>query len=320
MHAESDEGASCEVLLVEDNRSDARLISAYMRSCKPTVSITHCLTVAEATSHVAARFDIVLSDLNLPDSSGTNTIATLSSLFAGVPLIALTVDEISGVECIKAGAQDFLPKSELDKDRLKRTVGFAMERAKAFREVEFASRHDALTGLLNRASFDDVVEKMLHASDESDRFYLCFVDVDAFKSINDSYGHIVGDEVLKQVAESLNANVRSSDVVGRWGGDEFAAFGHLPSNAGSPRIATRIAMPRVSIPGADPTGPDHLDVRISHGTAYGQGKTSYQELTAQADAQMYAAKHGLPPRPPAPREATSGSVTKGNVDAAHLAS
>ncbi len=114
------------VLLVEDDRSDARLITAYLRSAATaSVAITHCLTLADAGSHSGDHFDCILTDLNLPDSTGADTVHRLTAVFPGQPVIAMTIDEVRGIECIKAGAQDFIRKSELNADSLNRSIEFA---------------------------------------------------------------------------------------------------------------------------------------------------------------------------------------------------
>ena len=91
--------------------------------------------------------------------------------------------------------------------------------------LTWAASHDALTGLINRAEFEKRVEKLVSEPDNPGKTHvLCFVDLDRFKAINDSCGHIAGDEFLKALAELLRSQIRGADTLARLGGDEFAVL------------------------------------------------------------------------------------------------
>lgn len=279
------------ILLVEDDRSDARLISAYLNAAAAApIAITHCVTLADAGSHSGDHFDCILTDLNLPDSTGADTVQRITAVFPGQPVIAMTIDEVRGVECIKAGAQDFIRKSELNADSLNRSIEFAVQRAEMAREVTYASRHDPLTGLLNRSAFADVAAGMLDAAKPDQRMFLLFVDLDGFKSVNDDHGHQAGDQVLQVAAQRIRSVTRSSDVVCRWGGDEFAALGRLVD--GDPRtVADRVAMAighPVGLTGSDGS---HVPLSASVGVVVSDAdRRDLTELVALADHDMYAVK------------------------------
>lgn len=85
--------------------------------------------------------------------------------------------------------------------------------------MKYRAEHDSLTGILNRIGFDEMISKL-----KREQFPLAFalVDIDSFKTINDTYGHEIGDKILVKVAQVLNSAFRSSDIVFRIGGDEFA--------------------------------------------------------------------------------------------------
>lgn len=90
------------------------------------------------------------------------------------------------------------------------------------RRMEFLARHDALTGLLNRREFEVRLQQALdNARNDNDIYTLCYMDMDQFKIVNDTCGHVAGDELLKQLAQLLRSKVRNSDVLARLGGDEF---------------------------------------------------------------------------------------------------
>jgi diguanylate cyclase (GGDEF)-like protein/PAS domain S-box-containing protein len=156
--------------------------------------------------------------------------------------------------------------------------------------IQYLAWHDTLTGLANREQLQDVLLQRLAGVREAGRqLALLFVDLDRFKTINDSLGHHVGDELLQTCAQRLRDAVRSSDVVGRLGGDEFVVvLGGIDSSDIVARIATklleRIATPML-IQGRE------LHVTASLGiSVYPKDGTTASELMRHADAAMYQAK------------------------------
>ncbi|NQU37389.1 MAG: diguanylate cyclase, partial [Actinobacteria bacterium] len=219
--ATNDGQTPCHVLLVEDNDSDARLIGILLARSRPTAVVTRCPSVGEALEQRTSEFAVILTDLNLPDSAGADTVSRLATAFVGTPIVALTTDDALGLECISVGAQDFIPKTELTAGALRRAVDFSIGRATQIRQTEIASRQDSLTGLLNRAAFDEAAQALLTQLGEERLPFVIFFDINSFKDINDVHGHATGDAVLIAVAEKLRATVRAQDIVCRWGGDEF---------------------------------------------------------------------------------------------------
>jgi diguanylate cyclase (GGDEF)-like protein/PAS domain S-box-containing protein len=150
--------------------------------------------------------------------------------------------------------------------------------------------HDALTGLPNRALFTDLVHQaIVQAADNRSMLAVMFIDVDRFKSINDTLGHSCGDKLLVAVAERLSRAVRSSDVVARLAGDEFAI---LISNLDRTSVANNLAEQLVNTIDQ----PFHIDehrisTQISVGISfYPQDGGSFEGLITRADTAMYRAK------------------------------
>ncbi len=171
-------------------------------------------------------------------------------------------------------------------------VGFAKitrdvtEKKRIEDRVSHLAHHDALTALLNRASFREAVERAL---DQGRRCVLLYLDLDRFKPINDTLGHLVGDKVLQAVAERIAGQLRKADVGGRLGGDEFAV---LLVDCQSGGDATR-ASQRLITEIEKPMQIDNLSVSVgvSVGMAFtGEESLSTEMLLRNADLALYAAK------------------------------
>ena len=149
--------------------------------------------------------------------------------------------------------------------------------------------------MYNHGYFIEMVRNAVECSDRDDsQVALIMLDIDHFKKYNDTYGHVAGDNVLKQVATALKSTVRQTDYVGRWGGEEF---GVLLSSAGIPeakKVARLIRRAVAEIPAVDGHGRSIPSPTISQGiSAYPFPSASASDLIEEADAALYHAKeHG----------------------------
>lgn len=157
-------------------------------------------------------------------------------------------------------------------------------------KVRWLAYHDDLTGLPNRTLFTELVhEAIAQAADHHSLLALMFIDLDQFKSINDTLGHACGDKLLMAVAERLSRAVRSSDVVARLSGDEFAI---LINNLDRASVASNLASQLVNTIDQ----PFHIDehriaTQISVGISfYPRDGRNFEGLITRADAAMYRAK------------------------------
>jgi diguanylate cyclase (GGDEF)-like protein len=239
------------------------------------------------------RPDIVLLDLNLPDSRGLDTVRSAVLASHDAPILVLTgsMDDETGTGAVEAGAQDFLPKPEMLTPILKRSIDFAIQRKSIVRAAELRAATDALTGLSNRAAFSRTLDQATaHADRHAAGFALAFIDLDGFKAINDTYGHAAGDEVLVAVAARARGVARSSDHICRLGGDEFVIlFDSVVAEEHARRAAARYAA-AIEEPILLSTGIE-VRVGVSLGLALcpADGKTA-SELVQAADQRMYASK------------------------------
>jgi len=285
--------AGLRIVLVEDSPFDARYVTELLRSVSPGTEVVRFATMNDAARDPACvDADCILLDLGLPDVDGLEAVERMVGVAGATPIVVLTGrdDDRLALEAVRAGAQDYLIKRELGATSLSRTIGRAMERARLVRKLATDALHDALTGLPERALFNDRLAQAIARSRRgSTSFSLAFIDVDGFKSVNDRYGHAIGDEVLQAIAGRLTGALRDSDTACRFGGDEFAAVcehGHDPHAAS--HVAARLHDAISAQP--VPTSLRPLDVRASIGVAVGSGSESSGELLRRADQAMYHAK------------------------------
>lgn len=160
--------------------------------------------------------------------------------------------------------------------------------AAAHRRLSEKACRDVMTGMLNRESFFAALDSSRR---KSDRGALLLIDADHFKAINDSYGHLVGDEALLLIAAAIRRGIRCGDVVGRIGGEEFGAFLVGANEVEARQVAERIRR-EVEAIRFRPKGESVLPLTVSiGGTLCGPGAT-VSELMRQADLRLYEAKHG----------------------------
>jgi diguanylate cyclase (GGDEF)-like protein len=162
---------------------------------------------------------------------------------------------------------------------------------KAERDNAYRARHDALTGLYNRAGLAGAVErKWPDAGGPTQRLALLFLDLDGFKGINDSFGHAAGDHLLELVAERLKGTLASGDVAARVGGDEFVILTDALDALGVLRLAQRLISEVAGQPFRLEDG-SLVDVGVSVGIAFApEHGEDFAALLAAADAALYQAK------------------------------
>jgi diguanylate cyclase (GGDEF)-like protein len=242
--------------------------------------------------------DVVLLDIEMPVLDGYQTIRALKAdaRTADVPVVFLTgrVGTEDVVRALKLGGHDYLRKPPEAAELLAR-VGSALRvkqlqdelRARAD-ELDRVSRTDHLTGLHNRRHMEEHLQ-ILKASARRHGYphAVLVIDVDHFKAVNDQLGHTAGDRVLQEIARRLEASLRTEDVLGRWGGEEFLLLLPHTTAAAAQVLGNRLRGSTSETPIDSLVG--KVTVTLSIGGAAAEEPGDH-DLLQLADQQLYAAK------------------------------
>jgi diguanylate cyclase (GGDEF)-like protein len=284
---------STSVLLIEDEQLIARVTEQMLKKASMRkYSLVHSRTLKDALERLRAEdFDVLLLDLNLPDSSSMDTLQAVLEESLDTPIIVLTgmTNYEMGFKAIKLGAQDFLVKGDFNFLMLDRAIVYGIERHRLQRTIRQLAVLDELTGLYNRRGFNALHPDILQRAQQPGvRGYMCFFDLDRFKQINDDLGHKKGDEALTEFASNLRSIFPKDALLVRLGGDEFVAMGIERG----PNAATEsIKALEIVLSVRNSVGPE-FRLEASVGLAYfdANGPSSMEELTATADAELYRNK------------------------------
>ncbi len=232
------------ILIADDDAASRHLLRRHLE-CEGHEVVEACNGLEALETLKASPCDLVLLDIMMPAMDGFQALAQLKTdaRLRELPVIMISaLDELSSVvRCIEMGAEDYLPKpfnrvllrarigASIEKkwlrDRerrktseLEQTLGL-LEQAKE--QLALLASRDALTGLANRRTLETHLDFLVK---RGTHFTAVYIDLNGFKKINDTYGHSGGDALLRQVGDRLQTAFRSTDVVGRWGGDEFVAL------------------------------------------------------------------------------------------------
>jgi len=214
------------VLLVEDNPADARLVRELFVEIEASeFELSHADTLSTALDALDNyEFDVMLLDLSLPDAQGLHAVKNILQVTPQLPIVVLSgIDDADlSLQAVQAGAQDYLVKGHGDGNLLSRALHYAIERKRTQERLAYLAQYDQLTDLPNRSLFNDrLLSSLQQAQRHNRQMALMFLDLDHFKDINDTLGHSAGDKLLKDVAKRLQRCVRAEDTIARLGGDEF---------------------------------------------------------------------------------------------------
>ena len=236
--------------------------------------------------------DAVLLDPSLRDSDGIITFERTNAFAPNVPIIVMSDldDDELAVSAVQGGAQDFLRKEEATPAVLTRSIRYAIERHRLLSALRSLSLIDEVTNLYNRGGFADLGEQYVRLAGRTQRgVTLVYVDIDRFKTINDSLGHHVGDRALLKVAEILRLTFRGSDIVARLGDDDFAVLALEVTGEDADALVERLKRQVVDF---NENNREQYQLSISVGMARyeGEGRTTLGEMLSKAMEAMKAEK------------------------------
>lgn len=292
-----------KILLVDDDQLDRALVIRALHKSDLSAQISEAVTVDQGLEMYATNtYDIVLLDYQLPQRNGIEMIVELrnesKNNSIAIVMMSSSEDEELSLACIRAGAQDFLLKSEISSARLKRALLHAATRFEleqklyqTYQKVKLLAETDSLTGLSNRHYFDESLKQVLTINCRCEQqTALLLFDLDNFKVVNDTFGHDVGDLLLKKVVVRIKGCLRGNETFARLGGDEFAIMlNNLTSSDQAGQVARRIV---TVLQKPFEIASAFIQTTLSVGIAIfpENGRTS-EVLFKHADIAMYRAKN-----------------------------
>lgn len=235
------------------------------------------------------RPDLVLLDVYMPSCTGQEISALIRQFpeYLSLPIVYLSseTDRQKQFSAMQVGVEGFITKPVIP-DELVAAVALRAERMRSLRSLMV---RDSLTGLYNHTTTTEMIETALaQAKRKQETLGMVMLDLDSFKDVNDSYGHVAGDQVLLALSRILRHRLRTNDIVGRYGGEEFA-------------ILLKDVTPQIAFELVDQLREDFSKIRFSSGDrefycTFSAGISSYpfylraEELRIAADQALYRAK------------------------------
>ncbi|WP_412497643.1 diguanylate cyclase [Vibrio furnissii] len=283
------------VLVVDDQPTNIQLIYQLLKKEYDVLMATSGQqALAVCREH---KPDLILMDVLMPDMNGWDTCQTLKRDpdIATIPVIFVTAltDQDDENACWDAGAVDFLQKP-INANTLKHRVRAHLTLKHQSDLLRSLAYVDGLTGVSSRRHFDQYLDTQLgHAFRKQESLGVLLIDIDFFKQYNDRYGHIAGDDALRQVAQNLKQScLRSTDLVARYGGEEFVMVLPDTDEAGLEHIAQRIKYQLEQQAIAHTGSPTALLTVSAGGAIYwpGEQPSSTEAMLMLADTMLYKAK------------------------------
>lgn len=278
------------VLVIDDDAVTSEYYGTVLRSAGMSVKL---LNDPSQLLKVMTDFrpELLLMDVYMPSCNGIELakIIRQDNSYLDVPIVFLSSEADLGkqLEAIQSGADDFLTKP-IEPDFL---VSALSSRAERYRSLRALIMRDGLTGLYNHTAIkEELAAEMSIAGRNGSPLALAMIDLDSFKKVNDTYGHPVGDQVLRTLARLLRQRLRRSDIVGRYGGEEFVVIFPGTSAAVARKVLDQVRVAFNKIQQQSDQG--DFSVSFSAGVADLELSADAYDLFEAADEALYRAKQG----------------------------
>ncbi|MEZ0316614.1 MAG: GGDEF domain-containing protein [Methylophilaceae bacterium] len=284
---QSNEQEKSRVLIVEDSRVATTVIQ---RTLTEHGIDTHAISDPGELLNVLESYrpDLILMDMYMPRFNGVEATRVLRQMeaYSSLPIVYVSGESEVGmqVEALRLGGDQFLIKP-FNPVLLAAVVKTKIER---YREAQRSSRMDGLTGLLNHTAVKSQLKIMVDQIATHQTLTVAMIDIDHFKSVNDTYGHPVGDQVIRSLAWLLKGHLRSNDLIGRYGGEEFLIALPGISAEQAELVIDRIRGDFAALPHAHSNG--SLYCSFSAGVASYDINDTADSLTEAADSALLEAK------------------------------
>ncbi|MBI3283290.1 MAG: diguanylate cyclase [Burkholderiales bacterium] len=285
---QQDESKAYRILIMDDDAVTSEYYAAILRDAGMAVRL---LSEPSQILSVMTDFrpELLLLDVYMPMCSGVelSMVIRQDNSYVDVPIVFLSSEADLGkqLEAVRAGGDDFITKP-IAPEYL---VSSLSTRAERYRLLRALIMRDGLTGLYNHTAIkEQLASEISQAGRNGSPLALAMIDLDYFKNVNDSYGHPAGDQVLRTLARLLRQRLRRSDIVGRYGGEEFAVIFPGTSATTARKVLDQVRLAFYKIQQHAEQG--EFAVSFSAGVADLELTTDVDELFDVADAAMYLSK------------------------------
>lgn len=287
-----------KVLHVEDDLTEAGIIYDELNQYSKLneIDLFHVSNLKDALNEIKSQgYEAVLLDIGLRELDGLDNVTAVREENPDLPIIVLTNsdNEALALEAIDSGAQEYLVKGHTNGKVIKFAISSSIRRKSLERKLFHQANYDFLTKLPNRGLLQEHLEKYIHMAKrwKADQAVM-FLDINNFKYINDTYGHEAGNETLITLANRLKTTLRDTDIVARYGGDEFAII--LDDKSEDKKKAAKFVAQKIVDAMKAPfvlSNGDAVRISISVGIAvYPADGHDANIILSAADAAMYQAK------------------------------
>jgi len=276
-----------KILICDDDPADRKLVRNYLqRITRREIVLLEAGHTEEIQNALdKGRIDLVLMDNQMPGKSGMEWLAEIAKKQLA-PVVMLTgsgTEEIAA-QAFQEGAVGYLPKGSLSQKK-------RLQQAMVDKEnLEKLANFDSLTGLYNRRAILDKLNELINLANRyKEDFSLSMLDIDHFKKVNDRYGHLTGDEVLEKIAVLIRRNIRETDIVGRYGGEEFIIILPKTNLSSAWVVAERLRTIIEKTEMKDSAG-NAFTITVSQGLVGWERDEDAASLISRADEALYKAK------------------------------